>query len=54
MLPYIIMDVPITDLLRSAETLGIFKSLIKTWEGPNCKCNFWKHLVSKLQNLPSH
>ena len=33
--------------LKSAETLEIFKSLIKTWEGPNCKCNFCKHLVSE-------
>ena len=32
--------------LKSAETLEIFKSLIKTWEGPSCKCNFCKHLVS--------
>ena len=40
--------------LKSAETLEIFKSLIKTWEGPNCKCNFCKHLVSKPQDLPSH
>ena len=31
---------------KLAETLEIFKSLIKTWEGPNCKCNFCKHLVS--------
>ena len=33
--------------LKSAETLEIFKSLIKTWEGPTCKCNFCKHLVSE-------
>ena len=32
--------------LKSTETLEIFKSLIKTWEGPDCKCNFCKHLVS--------
>ena len=32
--------------LKSAETLKIFKSLIETWEGPSCKCNFCKHLVS--------
>ena len=38
--------------LKSAETLEIFRSLIKTWEGPTCKCNFCKHLVSKPQNLP--
>ena len=29
--------------LKLAETLEIFKSLIKTWEGPNCKCNFCKN-----------
>ena len=40
--------------LKSAGTLEIFKSLIKTWEGPNCKWNFCKHLVSKPQDLPSH
>ena len=40
--------------LKSAGTLEIFKSVIKTWEGPNCKCNFCKHLVSKPQKLPSH
>ena len=40
--------------LKSAGTLEIFKSLIKTWEGPNCKCNFCKHLVSEPQDLPSH
>ena len=31
--------------LKSAETLEIFKILIKTC--PNCKCNFCKHLVSE-------
>ena len=35
------------NLLKSAETLEIFKSLIKTWEGPNFKCNFWKHAFSE-------
>ena len=33
--------------LKLAETLEMFKSLIKTWEGPNCNCNFCKHLVSE-------
>ena len=33
--------------LKSAETLEIFTNLMKTWEGPNCKCNFCKHLVSE-------
>ena len=31
---------------KSAEALEIFTNLMKTWEGPNCKCNFCKHLVS--------
>ena len=35
------------NLLKSAETLEIFTNLMKTWEGPNCKCNFCKHLVSE-------
>ena len=39
---------------KSAETLEIFTNLMKTWEGPNCNCNFCKHLVSKPQKLPSH
>ena len=34
--------------------LKFFKSVIKTWEGPNYKCNFCKHLVSKPYKLPSH
>ena len=33
--------------LKSAETIEIFTNLMKTWEGPNCKCNFCKHLVSQ-------
>ena len=33
--------------LKSAETLEIFTNLMKTWEGPNCKCNFCKHVVSE-------
>ena len=33
--------------LKSAETLEIFTNLMKTWESPNCKCNFCKHLVSE-------
>ena len=32
---------------KSAETLEIFTNLMKTWEGPNCKCNFFKHSVSE-------
>ena len=28
--------------IKSAENLDAFKRLIKTWEGPNCNCNFCK------------
>ena len=38
------------DSLKSAETIEIFESLIKTWEGPICKCNFCKHLVSESRS----
>lgn len=30
--------------LKSAQNLDNFKNLIKTWEGPNCGCNFCKHV----------
>ena len=33
--------------LKSAETVEIFTNLMETWEGPNCKCNFCRHLVSE-------
>ena len=33
--------------LKLAGTPEIFKSLIKMWEDPKCKCNFCKHLVSE-------
>ena len=37
----------LSNSLKSAETLEIFTNLMKTWEGPNCKCNFCKNLVSE-------
>ena len=30
--------------IKSAENLITFKRLIKTWQGPNCKCTFCKHV----------
>ena len=30
--------------IKSAENLITFRRLIKTWQGPNCKCSFCKNV----------
>ena len=30
--------------IKSVENLQMFKTLIKTWQGKSCKCNFCQHL----------
>ena len=32
------------DSIKSAENLRMFKTLIKTWKGPSCNCNFCQYL----------
>ena len=34
--------------IKSAENLEIFKKLIKSWQGPTCKCNYFKQLSNPI------
>ena len=34
--------------IKSAENLEIFENLIKSWQGPTCKCNYCKQLSNPI------
>ena len=36
------------DSIKSAENLEIFENLIKSWQGPTCKCNYCKQLSNPI------
>ena len=38
----------IPNSIKSAENLEIFKKLIKSWQGPTCKCNYCKQLSNPI------
>ena len=49
--PKIWNDLP--ENIRSATSLSRFKTLIKTWSGPYCKCNLCYHQTHNAQDFPS-